>query len=255
LGNAQGNLSPDNVKNFKIPLPPLAIQEKIVEEINQTETLEQQLTQQVETLRNEVTEVLNNLFLKHPKQKIKNLADLNPSKATYIKENNSKTLVDFIAMASVSEEGIITKTETKTIEQVKTGYTFFQKNDVLFAKITPCMENGKGALVDVLKYDAAFGSTEFWVLRANKQILPKLLFKYTTLKSFRIEAEKNMTGTSGHRRVPKDFILNYEFPLPPLAEQEKIVTQITAIEKQIETLEVELNGLPAQKEGILKKWL
>ena len=114
----------------------------------------------------------------------------------------------------------------KDIGKVKKGYTYFGEGDVIFAKITPCMENGKVAITTRLKNGIGFGSTEFHVLRPKEKLLNKFLFNYLIQSSYRNLAQRNMTGTAGQLRVPKRFIEESEIPLPPLPEQKKIVEKI-----------------------------
>jgi len=102
------------------------------------------------------------------------------------------------------------------------GYTYFQKGDVLLAKITPCFENGKAAVVRGLPHDTGFGSTEFHVLRPSDKVDVKYLFYQIWNPAFRFVGEKNMTGTAGQKRVPTDFLKRHKIPLPPLAEQKRI---------------------------------
>lgn len=108
------------------------------------------------------------------------------------------------------------------------GGTKFRNEDTLLARITPCLENGKTAYVNILEKDeVAFGSTEYFVLRANKELINPLYLYYLSVSSdFRTVAIKSMTGTSGRQRVQKEAILNYEFDLPSLKEQERIVSRI-----------------------------
>lgn len=108
------------------------------------------------------------------------------------------------------------------------GGTKFRNEDTLLARITPCLENGKTAYVDILEKDeVAFGSTEYFVLRAKKEFINPLYLYYLSVSSnFRAVAIKSMTGTSGRQRVQREAILNYEFDLPSLEEQEKIASRI-----------------------------
>ncbi|MDP2384747.1 MAG: N-6 DNA methylase [Bacteroidota bacterium] len=250
--SGQIELTIQTIANIKIPLPPKNIQEKIVKEIEALEGKEGKAVEEVETLKNSI----NSLFSKNSKVPLKSLlAEINPSKSEVSKFSND-TDVSFLSMADVSNQGEIVNLQKRKLREVKTGFTFFQEGDVLVAKITPCTENGKGALVSKLQNNIGFGSTEFFVLRANKEkLLPKILFHFTQSKDFRNNAEKVMTGASGHRRVPKSFIENYEILLPPLSEQKKIVSEIEKIEKKIAALEKQISLIPRQKEAVLKKYL
>ena len=111
-----------------------------------------------------------------------------------------------------AESGVIDVDETKKFSNVKKGYTAFQERDVLFAKITPCMENGKMAVVPSVKNDLSFGSTEFHVLRSYRGISPQYVYYFVSSKLFRIEAEHYMTGAVGQRRVPAPWLSAVEIP-------------------------------------------
>ena len=111
--------------------------------------------------------------------------------------------VSFVPMSAVgAANGEIDVSAARLAKEVKKGFTAFLEGDVLFAKITPCMENGKMAVVPALINDIGFGSTEFHVLRPTEDIDAKYLYYYVSSKSFRGEAERHMTGAVGQRRVP-----------------------------------------------------
>jgi type I restriction enzyme S subunit len=131
-------------------------------------------------------------------------------------------IVDFVPMTNLGENGRLTLNETRRLGEVLKGYTYFENGDVLVAKITPCMENGKAAYVDSLTHGIAFGSTEFHVLRPNNNVYPRYLFHMVWTPYFRNEASRNMTGTAGQQRVPSTFFERFEIPLPPLPEQKRI---------------------------------
>ena len=99
------------------------------------------------------------------------VCNLNPRKSE-VKDLHDDEKITFLSMESVGEDGKIYSSEIKTLGEVFKGYTYFKKNDVLFAKITPCMENGKGAIADI-DTEIGFGSTEFHVLRPKSEVLPE----------------------------------------------------------------------------------
>ncbi len=123
------------------------------------------------------------------------------------------------------------------------GGTKFRNEDILLARIAPCLENGKTAYVNILeKEEVAFGSTEYFVLRAKKELINPLYLYYLSVSSnFRTVAIKSMTGTSGRQRVQKEAILNYEFDLPSLEEQEKIASRIGYLDDK-KTLNDKINA-------------
>ena len=109
-----------------------------------------------------------------------------------------------------------------------TGGTKFKNKDILLARITPCLENGKTAYVNILDDgEVAFGSTEYFVLRAKEGVIDPLYLYYLSVSSgFRTAAIKSMTGTSGRQRVQKEAILNYQFDLPIIDDQIRIANSI-----------------------------
>lgn len=125
-------------------------------------------------------------------------------------------------MPSVSENGCFQDVTDEEYGKVKKGFTYFENGDVLFAKITPCMENGKGAIAEGLTNNIGMGSTEFHVLRPIEEISsPYWLLALTRLPIFRVRASKNMTGTGGQKRVPTNYLENFMVGLPPIEEQNR----------------------------------
>jgi type I restriction enzyme S subunit len=119
--------------------------------------------------------------------------------------------------------GEIVTREKRPFSEVARGYTAFRENDVLMAKITPCMENGKAAIARNLTNGYGYGSTEFHVLRAGATLLPEWLYFIVRTESFRAAAAASFQGAVGQRRVPEDFVSGFRVPLPPLSEQQRIV--------------------------------
>jgi type I restriction enzyme, S subunit len=155
-------------------------------------------------------------------------------------------LVHFVPMAAVAENfGGIDVSQLRPLNEVRKGYTFFAEGDVLFAKITPCMENGKGALVPHLARNHAFGSTEFHVLRPSKAISEKWLAHFVSQPSFRKTARHHMTGTAGQLRVPTKWLQAVRMPIPPRAEQTRIVAKLEELLSDLDAGVAELKA--AQK--------
>ena len=126
-------------------------------------------------------------------------------------------------MSALSEVyGEITNPQTKPLKEVKTGFTNFSEGDVVFAKITPCMENGKSAVIGRLVNDIGYGTTEFYVLRCSGKLYNRYLYHLVRDKHFRDEAKSVMTGAVGQQRVPKSFLEKYPLYLPSMPEQEEI---------------------------------
>jgi type I restriction enzyme S subunit len=155
-----------------------------------------------------------------PRVHLAEVAEINPRLP---KGANEAQKVSFLAMASISEDGKVLEQETRILGETKKGYTYFERGDILLAKITPCFENGKAALVDNLEHPIGFGSTEFHVLRPDaEQLNAKYLFYLLWNDRFRLSGQKVMKGAAGHKRVPVGFLNDFEIPLPPLDDQIRI---------------------------------
>jgi len=155
-------------------------------------------------------------------------------------------LVHFVPMAAVAENFAgIDATQLRLLSEVRKGYTPFIEGDVLFAKITPCMENGKGGLVPALPHSVAFGSTEFHVLRPTQMPIGKWLAYFLSQPCFRKLARANMTGTAGQMRVPTKWLKTVEIKVPPIAEQTRIVEKLEELLNSLDAGVAELKA--AQK--------
>lgn len=162
------------------------------------------------------------------------ICDINPrmGKTTFAEDSSYA----FVPMASVgAADGSIDVSTKRPYAEVKKGFTSFQSGDVLFAKITPCMENGKMAVVPDLENHYGFGSTEFHVIRPKAGIDPKYVYYFVSCSDFRREAGHNMTGAVGQKRVPTDFLKQSLIPLPPTSEDQKRI--VAEIEKQFSRLD------------------
>ncbi len=157
------------------------------------------------------------------------------------------TEVTFLPMRCVEElTGRFDLSITKKFSEVKKGYTPFIDGDLLFAKITPCMENGKVAIVHGLKNCIGFGSTEFHVIRLPELFPKKFFFYFLIREELRKDAQRNMTGSAGQLRVPASYIQQILIPLPPLSEQRRIVTKIEELFTKLDAGVSELKKTQAQ---------
>ena len=135
-------------------------------------------------------------------------------------------------MSAIDEKaGLIRSQEIREYREVAKGYSSFRNNDVLFAKITPCMQNGKAAIARDLTGGIGFGSTEFHILRPGPELLPEWVFAFVRYPLFKISAAANFTGTAGQQRVSTSFMTNSLIPVPSLPEQKRIVATLGAAEE------------------------
>lgn len=171
-------------------------------------------------------------------------ADISPSVS--VDQLADDQLVHFVPMAAAAEDFAgIDVTLLRRLGEVRKGYTTFAAGDVLLAKITPCMENGKGGLVPDLPHRVAYGSTEFHVLRAKAGIANAWLAQFLSQPAFRHFARANMTGTAGQMRVPTKWLRTVEIPIPPRAEQTRIIGKLEELLSDLDAGVAELKA--AQK--------
>ncbi len=242
-GSAIPHLNKELFFNMPFPLPPLVEQQRIVERI---ESLFAKLDEAKENLQNVLdgfeprkAAILHKAFTgeltvnwrkQHgvtmdswEEKRLGEVCKINPSKIN-TKNLSDDLEVSFFPMASLSEiTGEIVAPEIRTLRKVKNGFTNFSEGDVVFAKITPCMENGKSAIIGKLINDIGYGTTEFYVLRCGEELSNKYLHYIVRSKKFRDEAKQNMTGAVGQQRVPKKYMEDYTLNLPTFSEQTEIV--------------------------------
>ena len=152
-----------------------------------------------------------------------------------------------VPMELVSEDGKLDASDAVAFSDVSSGLTLFESGDVLFAKITPCMENGKGALVERLPTRYAFGSTEFHVLRPNHEVVPKFLYYYAFNPTYRAYAAANMVGAAGQKRVSSRFLKDTRLFVPEVGQQAQIAafldSSCLAIDAAVSAKRLQLKAL------------
>ena len=210
------------LKDHQIPLPPLEVQKEIVTEI-----------EGYQKVINGARAVLDHYHPHipiHPDWPIVTLGEacaVNPRK-NELNDLDENTVVSFVPMTDLNEnEMSFQPKDTKKLSEVTSSYTYFKNDDVLLAKVTPCFENGKAGIAKNLTNGIGFGSSEYYVLRSNGQVLPEWIYIGVTTQSFRETAIAKMTGTGGLQRVPRAVVEEYKIPLPPLDIQQKIIDEIT----------------------------
>lgn len=175
----------------------------------------------------------------YPKTKLSDVAELNPTRPRALSQFPDYYLVTFVPMPAVDQfSGTISSGEIRKLIDVKKGFTYFEDGDVIFAKITPCMQNGKSAIAVGLENKVGFGSTEFHVIRANPaKILPEWIWYFVRRLEFRTQGTFHFRGAVGQQRVPVEYLENAQIPLPPLDEQRRIVGRIKDCLSRVEEIE------------------
>lgn len=214
---AQPNISAAQYDNMPVLVPQIEKQEEFLAIYHQADKsgFDGRKSQFVEMFDNPLSQVQ-----RYPLEKLGDCCVLNPRRPSISLSDTD--MVSFVPMPCVSENGYLQDVADEEYGKVKKGFTYFENKDVLFAKITPCMENGKGAIAQELTNGIGMGSTEFHVLRPIEgKSNSYWLLALTRMPIFREQASKNMSGTGGQKRVGAPFLDNFMVGLPPIEEQNR----------------------------------
>ena len=173
---------------------------------------------------------------------------INPLESIPKKSNGKKVLMDDLVPFQRKISGFK--------HAIYKGGSKFRNGDILLARITPCLENGKTAYVDVLeKNEVGFGSTEFIVIRKKRHFTDSLFLFYLAVSPyFRDSAVKSMTGSSGRQRVQIDELKNLQFLLPPLQEQKSIAEVLSGLDDKIDLLHRQNKTLEDTAQALFRQW-
>ncbi len=274
----QQRVSPLFLKTFNVPLPEIEEQKRYCELLKNAQILKRQKEQQAEDILNSIDDYLlgelgielpiirntlkDRIFLLNRRElegrfdptvykdgiklistkwnnvKLPKVAFVNPS-GTY-KGKSQVTPISFVPMEVIDERfSEITTMEETTIEQ-SSGFTKFREGDLLWAKITPCMQNGKSAVAKNLTNGLGCGSTEFFVLRPKDECLSiEYLHVILHMKCVRETAMLYFGGSAGQQRVSSSFLENFNLPLPPKEKQVEIANHVYKMRQQAKALQEE----------------
>ncbi len=253
-------LNPPQFWDLTITLPPLPEQHRIVGKIQKLSKHIEEAKKLKETNNKKIHSLLDaelRKIVRRAKEKkewefgpIPQYAEVNPSRKGKI-DLSSDCPVSFVPMSAVDGiTGVIKERYVKEYYRVSKGYTWFKEGDVIFARITPCMQNGKSAIAINLESGHGFGSTEFHVLRPGPKIISEWLHLLVRSKDFRHDASLLFKGTAGQQRVPASFLEQKTIAVPPIPEQKRLVDHLEKIAGQVQNLrtindklEIELNAL------------
>lgn len=266
-GSTKTRIPPPVFERLEIPLPPLPTQQAIIKRWQNAQEEIRATTKRVSILEKSIAESalkdagielyplekrqksfliywdeierwgvefnrwkwkLSELLLSHkyPMVVLSDETFINPTDNVLLPDDE---LVSFIPMEAVSDKsGEIAAPQIRKCREVKNGYTRFSNDDVIWAKITPCMQNGKCAVARNLKNDIGFGSTEFHVIRSKdkNRLMPDYIWTLLRLDHLRQAAQRYFIGSAGQQRVPADFLANLQIPLPPVEIQKTIINGI-----------------------------
>jgi type I restriction enzyme M protein len=220
-GTTIQGVTKNQLKTIQVPLPPLYIQHEIASEIEAYQKIIDGARQVVDNYKPKIK-----IDPEWPMVRLEEVCEINPKKSI-ITNLSEDLLVSFVPMADLSQNEMnFIPTQIKILKDVVGSYTYFQNNDVLIARVTPCFENGKAGLASNLENGIGFGSSEYTVLRAKEITLPQWIYFNIANEVFRKFAKAKMTGTGGLQRVPKEVFADYQIPIPSLYVQQGIVVQI-----------------------------
>lgn len=251
-----GGLSPTinwkDIAKQEFLLPPKPKQKRLAallwaadEMIEKEKGIKLQLENQIQSLINECVSNSNN-----PSKPLSDLVYVNPT--TKI----DALCVSLVTMQDVSETGFVyAETKGNPTNLKNKGLTPFKENDILFAKITPCMENGKGCIARGLHNGLGLGSTEFHVLRPKNDSDLFFCYYLTMSAFFRREAERQMTGSAGQKRVQPEFFDFYKLPIPSIEERKIIGKQLYEIDCIISKMKERIARSQQIKQELINKTL
>lgn len=279
--NSMKNISKEVLLSLEIPYPKFDEQQKIATALSDTDALISELEKLIEKKRAIKTATMQQLLTGKTRlpefalredgtPKIYKESELgqipedweviefqNLLETTILKRKLDKNSeVTFISMQDVSEKAELKHQHTLAYENIKIGLTYFERNDTLVAKITPCFENGKGCFTDQLDTAVGFGSTEFHVLRSNSNTYPKFIYYWTLTGKFRKSLEKEMVGSAGHRRVPFKEIQKFKIQSSLNKDEQRLISKkISNVESELKVLEAKLEKIRKIKLGMMQELL
>lgn len=231
------------VETVKISYPSIEEQLRIIDELDLLTSIIDKKNAQLRDLDALAQSIFYEMFgdlmvsEKWPRHIIKDLCIVNPSKKLIPSNLQANDTVSFLPMEDLEiKAGYAEPKQTRLLSEVQGSYTFFAEDDVLLAKVTPCFENGKVGIASNLRNGIGFGSSEFFVIRPIKGIVKEVIYFLAQTQHFISEASKQLTGTSGLRRVPRSFIENLSIATPPMELQEAFAERIKVVEKEKMTI-------------------
>lgn len=274
--NNQSGIGIELLKSIKIPLPPMEIQQEIVALYTKVQAEKQAKEAQAKSLLDSIDSYLldqlgiaspetqaqqlsfkvniggiigqrldvsfykDRFELKsalYPNYKLSDIVTLNPSVNFKLLKNDD--VVSFIPMEIVDEVfGEIAEKRETIIANTK-GFTKFEEGDLLWAKITPCMQNGKSAIARNLTNGYGCGSTEFYVLRPTDRNILNIDYLYCLLRHHKVleAAKSSFGGSAGQQRVSSSYLKSILIPLPPIEKQDEIARHVSQIRAQAKQLQ------------------
>lgn len=264
----QSAVKAEKLLNLEFPLPPLPEQQRIAallkEQLAAVEKARLAAQARLAAIKALPAAYLRQVF-PQPGQpistgwrwvKLGEVCELNPRRPYIERKDNTPT--SFIPMDAVdARSGTVINKIVLPYHEIKKGYTYFAERDVLFAKITPCMQNGKHVIAKDLVDGIGYGTTEFHVLRPGVDILPEWVWFFVRQPDLLFKATQYFTGAVGQQRLPLDYLAGLEIPLAPLPDQHRITThlkeQLTTVDQSRLAAEAELAAINALPAALLRR--
>ncbi len=235
-GSADRNrtLAIDRFEALEIPLPGIEQQRSMAEHLDQMRAISNQLSERHVTASklagaladSAASEVLmRGMSSGWPLMPLTDIAEVNPKPDPLPHDEE----VTFVPMAAVNADtGTITTHERRVNADVGGGHKQFRRGDIIFARITPSMQNGKSAIFQG-NTNYGYGSTEFHIIRPGLMVRPEWIHQVVRTRDFRNKAAERFTGTAGQQRVPAKFLHEVRVPVPPLEVQESACAELALI--------------------------
>jgi type I restriction enzyme S subunit len=225
------SISFGQLRRLKVKFPPLPIQQEIVSRLDAIrkaqEVNDKQIALTDELFQSLLQKELNPKGKKWEIKKLIEIADINPKTEFKVKNN----VVKYVEMAAIDENlKEIKYFQDRPMKKLSSGLSKFKFNDIIFARITPCTEHGKVAVVENSN-EVCAGSTEFHVIRSNQtKIIPRFLFYHLITSQIKDRAVASMIGSTGRQRVPAEFFRFLKIPVPQLETQRQIVEKLQSVQ-------------------------
>ncbi|ETB15797.1 restriction endonuclease S [Mycobacterium avium subsp. silvaticum ATCC 49884] len=226
-------LAIDRFEALEIPLPPIDEQRQVASQLDRLSEVVQLASERRrhgETLFRALTDSRESKLIAGlgktgvPARRLADVAEINPRPTRLAAD----TLVAFVPMAAVdADTGSVSDAEVRSVAELGAGYKQFRRGDVIFARITPCMQNGKSAVFSDRDY--GLGSTEFHVVRPGNEVSVEYIHRILRTRAVRLNATEHFTGTAGQQRVPADFLRELLVPIPSREDQQEIVASLDAL--------------------------
>lgn len=226
-------LAIDRFEALEIPLPPIDEQRQVASQLDRLSEVVQLASERRrhgETLFRALTDSRESKLIAGlgktgvPARRLADVAEINPRPTRLAAD----TLVAFVPMAAVdADTGSVSDAEVRSVAKLGAGYKQFRRGDVIFARITPCMQNGKSAVFSDRDY--GLGSTEFHVVRPGNEVSAEYIHRILRTRAVRLNATEHFTGTAGQQRVPADFLRELLVPIPSREDQQEIVASLDAL--------------------------